>query len=193
MQVLGFMAAAHPVVPLWLLWMQHLQSCYRTTCDIWSPKKPVAGNTAGTSDLLRHCLHGCITDKVGRDTSPTTLPRQPHLATGPQTLKALDTGEASVGEDWQQNNGSLHQHAWRSSVRCPVEEGGKSVVVGLRAVGVYEGSPHSRVEAAEVDLFINRCNTNCPLWFSLAEQDNQPLGVDTFAHVPWTWTKVMIL
>ena len=38
---------------------------------------------------------------------------------------------------------------------------------------------------AEVDLFANRRNSHCALWFSLARWDNPPLGVDTFAHEPW--------
>jgi len=38
---------------------------------------------------------------------------------------------------------------------------------------------------AEVDLFANQRNSHCTLWFSLARQDNPPLGVDAFAHEPW--------
>jgi len=38
---------------------------------------------------------------------------------------------------------------------------------------------------AEVDLFTNRRNSHCALWFSLARWDNLPLGVDAFAHEPW--------
>jgi len=38
---------------------------------------------------------------------------------------------------------------------------------------------------AEVDLFANRRNSICTLWFFLARQDNPPLGVDAFAHEPW--------
>ncbi|KAK5898201.1 hypothetical protein CgunFtcFv8_015639 [Champsocephalus gunnari] len=38
---------------------------------------------------------------------------------------------------------------------------------------------------AEVDLFANRSNSHCALWFSLARWDNPPLGVDAFVHEPW--------
>ena len=35
------------------------------------------------------------------------------------------------------------------------------------------------------NMFTNRHNTQCPLWFSLMLQDEPPQGVDMFAHVPW--------
>lgn len=43
----------------------------------------------------------------------------------------------------------------------------------------------TRFGKATVDLFANRSNTHCPLWFSLRPQDRPPLGVDAFAHAPW--------
>ena len=43
----------------------------------------------------------------------------------------------------------------------------------------------SRFGRATVDLFADRSNTHCPLWFSLRPQDRPPLGVDAFAHAPW--------
>ena len=36
-----------------------------------------------------------------------------------------------------------------------------------------------------MDLFANRRNSYCTLWFSMAQRDNPPLGVGAFAHVPW--------
>ena len=38
---------------------------------------------------------------------------------------------------------------------------------------------------AEMDLFANRRNSHCALWFSLALRDDPPFGVDAFAHEPW--------
>lgn len=38
---------------------------------------------------------------------------------------------------------------------------------------------------AAVDLFASYHNTYCPLLFTLASQDNSPLGVDVFALASW--------
>lgn len=38
---------------------------------------------------------------------------------------------------------------------------------------------------AEVDLFASRENVKCPLWYSLAPQDNPPLGTQSFARALW--------
>ena len=37
----------------------------------------------------------------------------------------------------------------------------------------------------EVDMFASRQNSHCALWFSMAQSDDPPLGVDAFAHEPW--------
>lgn len=43
----------------------------------------------------------------------------------------------------------------------------------------------TRFGKVEVDLFTAQCNSHCLLCFYLAPQDNQPLGMDALARVPW--------
>ena len=42
-----------------------------------------------------------------------------------------------------------------------------------------------RFGKASVDLFASRKNTKCPLWFGVADEQAQSLGVDALAHSPW--------
>ena len=42
-----------------------------------------------------------------------------------------------------------------------------------------------RFGRASVDLFASRENTKCPLWFGVAVEQAQSLGVDALAHSPW--------
>ena len=170
MQALGLMAAAHPVEVV----CQHTLGCQDAQATLGHhsplgregstllgvPTTPVTGNTAWTSDLLRHAVHGHIPDGMGggggylpRESGwwsaasgggPTHQPPwAPGGVLGPPALQAPDTRKARAGEDWRLHHGGLHQQTRRSSVHCPVGNNREPVVVGLRAPVVSDGSPHS--------------------------------------------------